>query len=577
MDRLIFHSCGVTNLPLVPLLAARYTLVLPAREKAELLCRKGARAIGWETFADPERARELPAAAARLARRWHEHLAPLGDGFFAFGGRPHGAEFLAALADVLPTRLERQLVVGEYMQTLAATGRLDAVVQHEDVTGAARMVLEAVRPYGVPSLHLPHGLYTDDHVVGARLHEGAHSDLIAVAGPGQRDWFLRRGVAPNRIVVTGNPAWDGLPGVARTSGAVLGLAPGPVVTVATSWIGDDVAHRRVVGRQHDRLTLAALGAVALVRARVPGLRLVLKLHPSAPEGEEARLRAMAAEADVAVDLVVTERSLAVLTASDALVTLPSTLAVEALLVGTPVVSPEFRYDGDAVLTVPGTADAMAGALLHVLDGWGRSDDFAARRRDFMAWHNGPCDGHAAERAVAAIEMLAAHARARRATPSGASAGALRRECVEPARRLLAADAPATALVLLDAVPADSGLCAEVWTLRGEAHRQLGRADEAEGCLRHAIAERGGAAAHTALGLLLLERNARAEADACLRQATQLDPCADAAWCGLGVLAVLAGDVTTGILLLERARAINPENPDARRTLALLREDAEERA
>lgn len=582
MERLIFHSCGVTNLPLVPLLAPRYTLVLPAREKAELLCRTGVRAIGWETFADPGRVRELPAEAARIVEGWRAHLAARADELFAFGGRRRGAEFLAAVADMLPTRLERQLLVGEYVRTLAATGRLDAVVQHEDVTGAARAVLEAVRPFGVLSLHVPHGLYTDDHVVGAKLHETAHSDVIAVAGPAQRDWFVRRGVPANRVVVTGNPAWDALPTIGRTDGTALGLAPGPVVTVATSWLGADVAHHGAVGPQHDRLVRAAFAAVGLVRGRVPAVRLVLKEHPSAPAGEEARLRAMAAAADVAIDLVVKDRSPVVLAASDVLVTLPSTVAVEALLVGTPVVSPEFCYDGDAALAVPGTADAIADALLHVLDGWGRSDDFAARRLEFAARHNGPCDGHASERVVAVIEMLAGHARARRPAPAAPSAAVLRRECLEPARRLLVTDAPATALLLLDAVSPDASLAAEAWTLRGEAHRRLDRADEAEQCLRRAVAQNAGAddagaAAHATLGLLLLERNARAEADAHLRRATVLDPRADAAWCGLGVLAILGGDVATGILLLERALAINPENADARRALALVQDGAEERA
>jgi Flp pilus assembly protein TadD len=73
-----------------------------------------------------------------------------------------------------------------------------------------------------------------------------------------------------------------------------------------------------------------------------------------------------------------------------------------------------------------------------------------------------------------------------------------------------------------------------------------------------------------LGLLLLERGARREAERLLTQAAALDGASDWAWCGLGVLAALRGDGAGAVQLLERALDLNPANPDARQALAALR-------
>ena len=566
---LVFLSCGVTTLPLAPLLAPRFTLVLPDGDNAERLCRAGVRTMAWDALADPASMAAIPERARRLARTWGDTLARRAGGLFGFGGRGREAGALAGIADMLGSRLEGQLAAYEYGRSLAVTGRLTAVVVHEDVTGTVRAFLAGVRPAGVPTIHVPHGLYADDRIIGGDVHGATHTDLVAVAGTVQREWFVRRGVASERLVVTGNPAWDALRPVGRPAEPLGGIGPGPVVTVATSWLGPAVGHHRAVRAYHDRCMRAVRRAVTLLRATRPTLRFVLKLHPSEPAGDVDRLWGPGGQG-AAPDLVLRERAPRVLAASDVLITLPSTIAVEAMLLGTPVVSPEFFYDGDAVLAVPGQPEALAAAVEHVLAGWGRSADFEARRREFVARHNGPCDGRAAERVAQLVEETIVRWPARGVSADVALAS--RAHYVGSAGLLLAAGHPASALVLLGEAPpaVDAADEAAADTLRGSAFLHLQRAGDAEAAFRRAVAASSDGRAHVGLGLLLLERGARDEAGVHLRAGVERQPDLDAGWSGLGVLAALEGREAHAVALLQHALELNPGNPDAQSALAVLR-------
>jgi len=563
----VFVSCGATTAPLIPLLARRFTFVVPDAATAERLCAQGTEAVGWGVLADPRRMAELPAVAERLAREWRAGLEREPE-LFAVAGRHRADVLVPAVEELLRGRLATQLAVVEFGRALARSGRLAGVVVHEDVTAPVRALLEAVRPFGVPSVHVPHGVYADERLVGADVHGVAHTDVVAVAGEVEREWFLRRGVLPARLVVTGNPAWDPLCGRPRQSAAVLGLPPGRVVTVTTTWLGADSADHGGIRAAHERQLRAGLKAIASLQARHPDLHLVLKLHPSAPSGEEERLARLAAEAGARVGCLLRDRLPDVLAASDVLLTLPSTVAVEAVVAGTPVVAIEFFFDGDAVLTVPAEVGAIAAALADVLAGSGRSAGFAARRRQFVARYNGPSDGRAAERVARLVENLAAAAE-RRETDGAAALG----ERLAQAERLAESGAWAGTGLLLDDEPAavaDAPLAGRYWTLRGEALSRLGRRPAAERSFRAAIDAGAGARALAGLGLLLLEHGEHREAETCLLHATALDAGNDWAWCGLGVLAAARGDAGLATQHLERALAVNPANADARRALGIVR-------
>jgi Flp pilus assembly protein TadD len=553
----VFVSCGATTAPLLPRLARRFGIVVPDARTAEHLSARGLEALDWARLADPAALAGLPGLADRLAADWTAALAAAPTSL-ASGGRSRAATLLPALEALFRRALPGHLAIVEFGRALARRGGLAAAVVHEDVTGPVRAFLDAVRAAGVPTVHVPHGLYAEERVVGADVHGAVHTDVVAVAGEVARDWFLRRGVPPAALVVTGNPGWDHLCGLPRGSAATLGLAPGPVVTVATSWLGADSADHAGARIVHARQLGASLAAVAALQARGRPLHLVLKLHPSAPAGEETRVARLAAEAGAHPALVLRDRLTEVLVASDVLVTLPSTIAVEAMIVGTPVIATEFFYEGDAIVTVAAEWEAIAAALDGVLAGGATSADFAARRRAFLARYNGPCDGRAAERVAALVEHLVERGSVAADAPAPG-------ERVVVARGLLRGGNAAGALALLATAAGP-----EADTVRGDALVRLGRTAEAERAFRSALAAGAGAPALAGLGLLLLERGAHREAETRLTQAAALDATSDWAWCGLGVLAALRGDGAGAVRLLERALGLNPANPDARNALAVLR-------
>jgi Flp pilus assembly protein TadD len=565
---LVFLSWGNTVAPVAPLLARDFQLVVPDATLAEQLVSRGFDAVPWTAFGDPARAEAIPAQAAALARDGVQRLAARR---FAYRGADRTPAILAAAAGVLERRIAEQLAVADLGRGMAATGRLAAVLVHEDVTPAVRALLSATSRFGVPSLHVPHGVYVAERVVGADVHGTLRADVAAVCGPQQRGWFLSRGVPADRVVVTGNPAWDRVCGRSRDHFPGLGLEPGPVVTVATSWLGHGVADDSFVGLQHARWTQAALDGVARLRAMRGDVRLVLKLHPSAPTGEEERLVRLAVERGAVPDRVLRGDAVPIIAHTDVLVTLPSTIAVEAVLLGTPVIAPEFEYAGDAVRSVPATGDAVADAAAALLWDPDARAAFARARLAFCAAYDGPADGRAGERVAALARDLAMRAAKRRPVVSG-PVHVERPDLLARARALAASGRWNDVVAALDetviaSAPAADG--AALWTLRGEALSRLGRGGDAEPCFRMALAQGAGASAQAGLGLVLIERGAHGEAEDALTAAAQLDPALDWAWCGLGVLAALRGNADEARRLLAEALRLNPQNPDARSALVAL--------
>lgn len=469
---LIFLSCGATVVPLVPHLAARYRLVVPNDAVAQQLCAQGIVALAAGSLIDPAAAQRLLATSEGRCRRWEAHLSAVASDLFP---RRFVAEFLAAGRDVLQRQLSVQLSTLAVARSLLATGHLGAMVVHEDVTGAARVLLAAARGAGVPTVHVPHGIYVKERIAGADVHGTLQADVAAVAGPVAREWFVGRGVPADRLVATGNPAWDRLCGAQPSPAA----SHEPLVVFAASWLGPEMPARGMMRAQHDRWTTAAFAGVATLRRRLPSLRLVVKMHPSATPAEEDRLRRLAAPTGVTIDAVRTGDPVPLLGRADALVSLPSTIVIESMLIGTPVVVPEAYYDTDAVLTTPATPEAVAAALERVLGGWGTSTDFAARRAEFIARYNGPCDGRAAERVAALVEdMVARHAPLRR-TAETPRAGAAAR--VRLGVATLVSGDPADAEAVLGEAVALDGDRAEAWSAFGVAAALQG--DRAESVRR----------------------------------------------------------------------------------------------
>lgn len=155
----------------------------------------------------------------------------------------------------------------------------------------------------------------------------AWADLVCAWGGEQRRQFLdkREGVRPERVVVTGNPAWDALrpPSDRRALRqricGELGLGAGPLFVYATQ------ADGRAQARQVVRAVLD-----------IPGACLVIKVHP---REERAAYDALIRGSSHAVVVAGASPGLHdLLAAADALLTFHSTTNIESLLLGTPVIT-----------------------------------------------------------------------------------------------------------------------------------------------------------------------------------------------------------------------------------------------
>ncbi len=210
-----------------------------------------------------------------------------------------------------------------------------AVCLYAESSGWGRATVAAARAAGVPTVALQHGILYPKYY--SYRHEADETDAprpdrTAVFGEEARRLLVEMGgYAPESLVVTGSPKFDALLESARSLSrdgvrARLGVNPNErLLLVASRFRGIRGTHQ-------------ALGTAfpALVRAvERLGVRALVKPHPAEPaqgyrEVIESEKAVRTALADAGADLV------ELLLACDALCTVESLSAVEALVLGRPV-------------------------------------------------------------------------------------------------------------------------------------------------------------------------------------------------------------------------------------------------
>ena len=216
------------------------------------------------------------------------------------------------------------------------------------------LLAEIGRRHEVPVVHIPHANYFISPVDGD-IHASSRADALGVYGPYMRDWFIAAGVDPSIITVIGAAHWDKLYEdnnriTKEHAKACFGLDPEkPIYLYASSWAQDTNAW----GRGKEDL-LDSLRWV-LDAARQTNAQLLIKLHPHQSEADLAEYSNMLVESGLKI--IVTAQYTAHLSkAADVVLTQGSSnLAVEAGIMGTPVVEmfqPGTRYP--AKYGIPGT-------------------------------------------------------------------------------------------------------------------------------------------------------------------------------------------------------------------------------
>lgn len=282
--------------------------------------------------------------------------------------------------------------------------RPGAVVVHGDTTTSMAGAL-AARYAGVPVVHLEAGLRTGDLLspfpeeLNRRL-TGVMADLHLAPTPAARRNLIREGVSPHRIALTGNTVIDALLDtlgrrvpVSDPAVAAAQAAPGPLV-VAT-------LHRR---ESHGApLREVALGLAELTD-RVPGLKVVLPLHPNPQVRASIGEVVAACPAIVVCDPMPYPEFVALLAGADVIVTDSGGIQEEAPSLDVPVLvtretteRPEAVEAGAARL-VGTDRDLLVRTALELLE-----NPLAHRR--MAAVVNPFGDGTAGARSAAAIAAL----------------------------------------------------------------------------------------------------------------------------------------------------------------------------
>jgi hypothetical protein len=298
----------------------------------------------------------------------------------------------------------------EEMAAVLRAVRPAVVCLYAESSGWGRAAIAACRAAGVPTVAVQHGILYPTYF--SYRHDADEKDCpvpdrTAVFGDAARRFLVEQGgYAPAALVTTGSPRFDQLLAEAQRLDrealrASLGVAANePLFVVASRFRGIRETHRSI-GRAFPSL-------VAAVEAL--GARAVVKPHPAEPAtayeavvtaARSTRVRVLPPSADL----------VSLLVAGDALVTVESLSAVEALVLGRPVVlldtptNLQALVEQGVALGVPAGADP-AGVLRRAVADAATRDALAAARGHYLSDVAMGVDGRATARIAALVEETA---------------------------------------------------------------------------------------------------------------------------------------------------------------------------
>jgi hypothetical protein len=308
-----------------------------------------------------------------------------------------GEEISHAALDCLAGSLGRSLpwvaVERRALQRMLERLRPRAIAIASDQHRIGRLVTQTAAQFGIPVTVLQHGLPQSElgylPVVAQR---------VAVWSSEAADWFAARGTDRSRLAVLGNPRFDAI-------AAHTGYRP---------------ARDSRPARHEPRLLLALSPASVTTNGLVvslalgllkelPTARLVVKLHPGYREWGWVSQTVREAGESRRVRIARSEDLLALVEWADVALVHRSTVALESLVAGTPVVvlqsdAPTVADIELARIHLPQASSPreLAALITHLLDTESRRAWFASRLQRITE-AAGPLDGRAADR-IAAVLM-----------------------------------------------------------------------------------------------------------------------------------------------------------------------------
>jgi GT2 family glycosyltransferase/2-polyprenyl-3-methyl-5-hydroxy-6-metoxy-1,4-benzoquinol methylase len=388
----------------------------------------GSQLIALESLVSQERLAAIHGeAAAKVERLGHLQADTVWRDFCGHYGLAV-ADFAAVLGDNLAARLADAMLLIEALDQAAARLHIELALVNEDLMRAGRVVCEWARARDVPSLHLAHAVAL---ATPYTVHATLNADRLAVFGERGGEGYRDIGIAPERLCVTGNPAWDVYAGLKlekpRVRAAMFGkyaLKPrAPLLVFGTTWAAFLNAGS-YAGIYEETLTAFLLACRALIEAG-RDINVVVKDRLSnAAHGRETVAR-LTAELGLAGQVVYSEEDASLLvTAADVLVSLDSNLSVEAMLAATPAINLMHELGlrmGPSFDAESGILEATPADLPMLLDLVISDAELRAGLVELMslkaAHYNVSVDGSAAERVAQLMTEMARRPDTSAAEPS----------------------------------------------------------------------------------------------------------------------------------------------------------------
>ncbi|OGD76783.1 MAG: hypothetical protein A2Y64_04625 [Candidatus Coatesbacteria bacterium RBG_13_66_14] len=314
------------------------------------------------------------------------------------GGYTRG--WLASVVRQLFWRLiPRAAAVEELLETVKPGILVCLTERNELVNLAIRMAADrGIRTLAIES----HDMIWDSPLFGR-----VEADRLAVSGTYSEDIYAKNGVPREKMVVTGQPSFDRLARYREKEPAEKEADERLLVVITQP---PDVALTEDTRRE-------MLRGAFLAGREIPRLRVLVKPHPRDNLGD---LRLILSELGAPRDALLPKKIdlYALLASSDVILTAFSTVGVEAIMLGRPVVvfktgdeTPVLPYvDSEAVLRVK-EAEQIAERIKRIIEGE-VVHELARGREEYVARHECAADGDSAARVVRLIlEMLNGEGRA----------------------------------------------------------------------------------------------------------------------------------------------------------------------
>lgn len=393
----------------------------------ELVEVNGGQLLAIESLVSQDRRAALQAEAVAKAEAFAHFRAEAAWRVFCGQYGIEAADFPAERDQELAVRLDGMMLLIEALDQAAARFHLELALVNEDLLPAGRMVCEWARARGVPSLHLAHGIAL---ATPYTVHAALHADRLAVFGERGGEGYRDIGIAPERMIVTGNPAWDEYaslklekPRVREAVYTKYNLDRQlPLLVFGTTWAA--FLNAGSYAAIYEETLAAFLQACRALIEAGRAVNIVVKDRPSnLSHGRETVARVAAELGLAAGQFAYTQEDTSLLvTAADVMVSLDSNLSVEAMLAGTPAVNLMHELGlrmGPSFDAESGILEATPADLPLLLDMVLSDAELRAGLIELMslkvAHYNVSVDGSAARRVAQLMVEMALPARVEAAT------------------------------------------------------------------------------------------------------------------------------------------------------------------